>query len=69
MEYKSPPIHRTPLYRAKAAYYGMLARCENKNGKSPSYVNVQLKMTWEEWLEWVNIYLANQSGSGMMGMP
>jgi hypothetical protein len=52
MIYKSPPIHRTPIYRAKAAYYGMLARCENKNGKSPSYVNVQLKMTWEEWLEW-----------------
>ena len=52
MEYKSPPIHRTPLYRAKAAYYGMLARCQNKNGKSPSYANVELRMTWEEWLDW-----------------
>ena len=52
MEYKSPPIHRTPLYRAKAAYYEMLARCQNKNGKSPSYANVELRMTWDEWLAW-----------------
>ena len=50
--YKSPSIHRTPLYRAKAAYYGMLKRCLNKDGKNPSYANVELKMTWEEWLQW-----------------
>jgi len=50
--YKSPEIHRTPLYRAKAAYYGMLKRCLNKDGKNPSYANVELRMTWDEWLKW-----------------
>ena len=51
-QYKSPPIHRTPLYRAKAAYSGMLARCRNANGKNPSYANVELRMTLAEWLAW-----------------
>lgn len=50
--YKSPEIHRTPLYRAKAAYNGMLARCLNRNGKNPAYANVELRMTLAEWLEW-----------------
>lgn len=50
--FKSPPIHRTPLYRAKASYSGMKARCLNANGKHPTYANVQLRMTIEEWLEW-----------------
>lgn len=52
MEFKSPPIHRTPAYRAKAAYNGMLARCENANGKCPTYAGVKLKMTLEEWMAW-----------------
>jgi hypothetical protein len=52
MEFKSPEIHRTPLYRAKAAYCGMQARCLNKNGKSPTYANVELRMTRSEWLAW-----------------
>jgi hypothetical protein len=50
--FKSPPIHRTPLYRAKAAYCNMIARCENANGKNPSYVDVKLRMTLDEYLEW-----------------
>ncbi len=50
--FKSPAIHRTPVYRAYAAYYGMLARCENKDGKNPSYADVELRMTFEEWLDW-----------------
>lgn len=33
INYKSPQIHRTPLYRAKASYSGMKARCLNVNGK------------------------------------
>jgi hypothetical protein len=52
MEFKSPEIHRTPLYRAKSAYCGMQARCLNKNGKSPTYANVELRMTLNEWLAW-----------------
>lgn len=52
MKFKSPPIHRTASYRAKAAYWGMLARCGNANGKNPSYSGVELRMTREEWLEW-----------------
>lgn len=51
-KFKSPSIHTTPLYRAKAAYSNMLARCENKNGKNKSYSDVKLKMTLEEWLIW-----------------
>lgn len=50
--FKSPSIHRTPRYRATSAYYGMLARCGNVNGKNPAYSNVELRMTKEEWLEW-----------------
>jgi hypothetical protein len=50
--FKSPAIHRTPLYRAYAAYYGMLARCENADGKNPSYVDVKLRMTLDEWVAW-----------------
>ena len=48
--FKSPPIHRTPLYRAKAAYCNMIARCENVNGKNPAYANVKLRMTLDEIL-------------------
>ena len=50
--YKSPPIHRTPFYRANAAYYGMQARCLNKNGRNPSYAKVELRMTRAQWLKW-----------------
>lgn len=50
--YKSPSIHRTPLYRAKSAYCGMQARCLNRNGRNPSYAAVELRMTREEWLTW-----------------
>lgn len=50
--FKSPAIHRTPIYRAYAAYYGMLARCGNANGKNQAYADVELRMTWDEWLEW-----------------
>ena len=49
---KSPAIHRTPLYRAKSAYYSMTQRCGNANGKSRSYANVKLLMTEQEFLEW-----------------
>lgn len=52
MEYKSPAIHRTPLYRAKSAYYSINQRCGNKNGKNPTYFNVECRMTKDEWLEW-----------------
>jgi hypothetical protein len=52
MEYKSPAIHRTPLYRAKSAYYSISQRCLNKNGKNPSYAHVELRITKEEWLAW-----------------
>lgn len=51
-QFKSPPIHRTALYRAKAAYAGMFARCGNANGKNPTYADVELRMTLREWVEW-----------------
>lgn len=51
-DFKSPPIHRTPLYRAKAAYCGMQARCGNANGKNPAYAEVELRMLLEDWLAW-----------------
>ena len=50
--FKSPAIHRTPLYRAKAAYCNMIARCENANGKNPAYANVKLRMSLDEFLAW-----------------
>lgn len=49
---KSPAIHRTPLYRAKAAYRNMIARCGNNNGKNPAYANVELRMSMDDWLSW-----------------
>ncbi len=52
MTFKSPEIHRSPLYRANSAYYSMTQRCGNKNGKNPSYSSVELRMTKEEWLMW-----------------
>ena len=51
-KFKSPAIHRTPIYRARSAYYSMGRRCENKSGKHPAYKNVQLRMTMEELIEW-----------------
>jgi len=51
-EYKSPKIHQTPLYRAKAAYNLMQARCLNKNGKNPTYADVELRVTLDVWLSW-----------------
>lgn len=51
-EFRSPSIHRTPRYRAKAAYRNMKQRCGNANGKNPSYANVALRMTPDEWLSW-----------------
>lgn len=51
-QFKSPAIHRTPHYRARSAYWGMLARCGNPNGKNPTYANVELRMTLEEWMTW-----------------
>src|SRR6266700_2834582 len=51
-QFKSPPIHQTPLYRATSSYNGMKARCLNANGKHPTYTDVELRMTLEEWLEW-----------------
>jgi len=50
--FKSPPIHQTALYRAKAAYCNMIARCENANGKNPAYANVKLRMTLDEFVAW-----------------
>ncbi len=49
---KSPAIHRTPLYRARAAYRNMRARCGNPDGKNPAYAEVELRMTMEEWIAW-----------------
>lgn len=49
---KSPPIHQTPLYRARAAYRNMHRRCENRCGTEPAYAHVKLKMTLAEWLAW-----------------
>jgi len=49
---KSPKIHRTPLYRAKAAYSNMRRRCRNRCGTEPAYANVELRMTRKEWLKW-----------------
>ncbi len=51
-KFKSPPIHRTPMYRARAAFRNMMIRCRNKNGKNPAYENVRVKMTLNEWLNW-----------------
>lgn len=50
--YKSPAIHRTPLYRARSAYVSMGHRALNKTGKNPAYADVELHMTLEEWLVW-----------------
>jgi hypothetical protein len=52
MNFKSPEIHRTPLYRARAAYRLMGKRCGNANGKNPVYVNVELRMTMKQFLSW-----------------
>lgn len=52
MQFKSPPIHRTPLYRAKNAYCGMRRRALNACGNEPSYANVELRMTLDQWLGW-----------------
>lgn len=51
-KFKSPPKHRKPRARAKAAYRNMERRCENSNGKCPSYADVKLLMSLDEWLEW-----------------
>jgi hypothetical protein len=51
-KFKSPEIHRTPLYRARRAYRDMIVRCGNASGKNPTYANVELRMTMEEWLAW-----------------
>lgn len=50
--FKSPAIHRTPLYRARSAYRDMKRRCGNANGKNPAYAGVELRMTMDEWLAW-----------------
>lgn len=50
--FKSPAIHRTPLYRARSAYRDMKRRCGNANGKNPAYAAVELRMTMDEWLAW-----------------
>lgn len=50
--FKSPPIHRTPLYRARSAFRDMMRRCRNANGKNPTYANIELRMTLDEWLAW-----------------
>lgn len=52
MNYKSPAIHRTPLYRAKSAYSGMKRRCVGGKAPLPAYANVELRMSLEEWLTW-----------------
>jgi hypothetical protein len=38
--------------KALIIWYGIVARCENKNGKCPTYKNVKLKMTRQEFLNW-----------------
>jgi hypothetical protein len=52
MKFKSPAIHRTPLYRAKSAYSGMKRRCGNRWGTEPAYAKVKLRMSLDEWLRW-----------------
>ena len=51
-KFKSPAIHRTPLYRARSTYRDMMRRAENNNSKNPAYSKVKLLMTMEEFLEW-----------------
>lgn len=50
--YKSPPIHRTPIYRARAAYANMVRRCLNRDGRSPTYDGVELRMTRAAFIAW-----------------
>jgi hypothetical protein len=51
-KFRSHPLHRTAIYRAKKAYAGMLKRCGNADGRNPTYVAVELRMGIDEWLEW-----------------
>lgn len=50
--FKSPPIHRTPRYRAVAAWQNMNRRCLNRDGKSKSYTDVELRISREEFVLW-----------------
>lgn len=49
---KSPKIHRTAKYRAKAAFQNMKRRCTNTCGDNPAYRDVELRMTEDEWMSW-----------------
>lgn len=42
-----------PRYRANAVWSALLQRIGNSNGKNPSYAAVELRMTKEEFIEWV----------------
>ncbi len=49
---RSPPIHQTPLYRAKAAYSNMQRRCKGGVAVLPAYAETEVRMSREEWLAW-----------------
>jgi len=42
----------TPHGKAVCTWTQINERAENKNGKCPTYANVKVLMTREEWLEW-----------------
>lgn len=52
MTFKSPEIHRTPKYRAVAAWQNMNRRCLNRDGKNPAYAGVELRISKEEFVKW-----------------
>jgi len=42
----------TPVGRANQTWHKILQRVHNKNGKNPSYAQVELRMTQEEFMAW-----------------
>jgi hypothetical protein len=66
VQFKSAPIHRTPLYRAKAAWRNMRRRCENKDGCNPSYTRVKLKINREAFVEWALPFYEKITSRGLI---
>ena len=51
-KYKSPKWHQSARGRAMQAYTNMTRRCGNKDQNNPTYKDVYLLMTKEEFLTW-----------------